>query len=297
MSPEVFFDMLFYTVSHTEQSSLSYMVSLLNSNFGVTVKKQSLNNRFNETCVLYVKAVLNEILRETFTGLYSGKLLPDFERIRIKDSTKLMVPPSLESEYKACGGDVHSRSKAGISIQYEYDLKSGEITDLNITSGDRNDRTDAGETAGNMGKGDLIIRDLGYFSTPVMEICSKKGAFFLSKVDCSTNVYDENNHLISFKKICKSMQDMMIVEKEMFVYVGKQTRIPVRLIMQLVPEVGFFFYDMRKYTALKVAQISNDQIRRQYLLFFCFCICGIIPVLRSNIYIIDFSCLYIFCGN
>jgi len=49
----------------------------------------------------------------------------------------MLVPPSLESKYKACGGDIHSRSKAGISIQYEYDLKSGGITDLTITSGDR----------------------------------------------------------------------------------------------------------------------------------------------------------------
>ena len=180
MSAEVFFDMLCYTVSHKERESLSYMVSLLESSFGVTITKQSLDERFNEKSEAYVKAVLCEVLREHFANLYSEELLPDFARILIKDSTKFMIPAGLESEYRSGGGDVHSRSEAGISIQYEYDLKSGEIPYLNLTSGNRNDRTDAGETADQMGKGDLIIRDLGYFSTPVLKSCTEQGAFFLS---------------------------------------------------------------------------------------------------------------------
>ena len=236
MSPEVFFDMLCYTVSHKEQESLAYMVSLLESNFGVTITKQALDERFNEKCEAYVKAVLCKVLREHFAKLYSDELLPDFARIQIKDSTKFMIPAGLEDEYKSGGGDVHSRSEAGISIQYEYDLKSGEISYLNITSGNRNDRTDAGETAGQMEKGDLIIRDLGYFSTLVLKSCTEQGAFFLSRLDCSTNVYDESENLLSFRDIYCSMQKNGMSEKEMSVYIGKQTKLPVRLILQLVPD-------------------------------------------------------------
>ena len=236
MSPEVFFDMLFYTVSETEGGSLSNMVSKLQSDFGISINKQSLNERFNEKSVLYVKEVLGEVLREQFSNLYFPELLPDFSRILIKDSTKMLVPTSLESKYKACGGDSHSRSKAGISIQYEYDLKSGGIADLTITSGDRNDRTDAGETVDKIEKNTLIIRDLGYFSTPVFETCSEKGTFFLSRLDCSTNVYDETGKLISFKNIYSAMQKSREIEKELFVYVGKQTKLPVRLMLQKVPD-------------------------------------------------------------
>ena len=232
----MFFDMLFYTVSQNEQASLSYMVSHLDSEFGVRISKQSLNERFNEKCEVYVKSVLSEILVEQFSGLYSDKLLPGFSRIRIKDSTKFMVPSCLASKYKSCGGDVHSRSKAGISIQYEYDLQSGGIMDLSITSGARNDRTDARETSGNMEKGDLTVRDLGYFSTPVFESCIAKEAFFLSRLDCSTNVYDEKKRLVSFKDIYNSMQKSGIMEKEMPVYIGKKTKLFVRLILRLVPD-------------------------------------------------------------
>ena len=147
-----------------------------------------------------------------------------------------MVPSTLEDNYKSAGGDVHSRSKASISIQYEYDLKSGGIPYLELTSGDRNDRRDAGETVDHMEKGDLIIRDLGYFSTPVLQHCMGKEAFFLSRLDSSTNVYDESGRLISFHDVYQSMKKSQITEMEMFVYIGKQTRLPVRLLLQFVPE-------------------------------------------------------------
>jgi hypothetical protein len=147
-----------------------------------------------------------------------------------------MVPTALEAEYGSCGGDIRSRSQASVSVQYEYDLKSGEVTDLSITSGDRNDRTDASETSENMEKDDLIIRDLGYFSTPVLQRCKEKEAFFLSRLDSSTNVYDEAGNQISFSEIYQCMQSRGIIEKELLVYVGKVTRLPVRLILQLVPD-------------------------------------------------------------
>jgi hypothetical protein len=236
MSPEVFFDMLFYSVSHTEQGSLSSMVSLLQSNFGISMNKQSLNERFNEKCVAYVKAILSEVLGEQFSTLYSSELLPGFSRILIKDSTKFMVPPGLESHYKSCGGDTHSRSGAGVSVQYEYDLKSGEITDLSITSGARNDREDADETAGDVEKDDLIIRDLGYYSTPVFKSWMEKEAFFLSRLDCSTNIYDPSGKPIVFRNIYQSMRKNGMIENEILVCAGKQTRLPVRLILQIVPD-------------------------------------------------------------
>jgi hypothetical protein len=236
LNAEIFFDMLFYAVSQNEHASLSYMVSLLQSDFGINIKKQSLNERFNPKSEAFAKAVLCEALREKFSHLYSTQFLPAFSRIRIKDSTKFMVPPSLESRYTACGGDIRSRSKAGISIQYEYDLKSGNIMDLDITAGERNDRTDALQTSDNIQSDDLILRDLGYFSTVVFRSYAENGAFFLSRLDSSTNVYDVCGEQISFKEIYKSMQKNQQTQKEIFVLVGKQSKLPVRLIMQTVPQ-------------------------------------------------------------
>lgn len=232
--------MLFYTVSQKEQESLSYMVSLLKSDFGVTVNKQSMNERFNENCETYVKAVLKEVWSEKLANIYDTSFLSGFSRILIKDSTKFMVPPSLEHRFRNsggnCGGDRHSRSNAGVSIQYEYDLKSGKINDLNVTTAVRTDQKDAGETASNVEKGDLIIRDLGYFSTPVLKSFTESGAFFLSKLNSGTNVYDAENDLVSFKNIYATFKKKGFGTKEMSVFIGRKTKVPVRMILQLVPD-------------------------------------------------------------
>ena len=208
----------------------------MQSNFGITMQRQSLDERFNAKCESFAKAVLSCVLEERLSEMYSDKFMPSFTRILIKDSTKFMTPRSLEDEYKSCGGDVNSRSKSSISIQYEYDLKSGRITDLNITSGNRNDRTDSGESADRVEKGDLILRDLGYFSTPVMKKYVDQEAFFLSRLDSSTNVYDTDLKQISFKELYNTMKKGGAGEKEISVYIGKETKLPVRLILQPVPD-------------------------------------------------------------
>jgi hypothetical protein len=179
---------------------------------------------------------MKEVMNERLQFIYSGRLLQGFKRVRIKDSTKIMVPHHLESSYPGCGGDVHSRSKAGISIQYEYGLKSGEITGLNITPANRNDRADAGQSASNMDARDLIIRDLGYFSTEAFNAYLAGQAFFLSRLDASTNVYDQENNLLSFKRVYREMSESGILSKEMNVFIGKRNRVPVRLILSIVSE-------------------------------------------------------------
>ena len=233
MSAEIFFDLLFYTVSNTEQGSLSNMISYLKAEYGIQMKKQSLDERFTEESVSFVKAILSEIVNERFSDMYSKDLLPEFTRIRIKDSTKFFVPSNLSQNYKSCG---KGSTNASISIQYEYDLKSGSIIDLNITSGNRNDKTDASETCQHMQTDDLIIRDLGYYSLLVFEEWHKNNVFFLSRLDSGTLVYDSQGKKISFKDIHRDMQESGIREQEMQVFAGEKARLPVRLIIQTVPD-------------------------------------------------------------
>jgi len=180
LTSEVFFDLMFYAVSLSQNSSLEYLVSYLASQYGIEICKQSLDERFNERTVHFVKSVLSRLIREQFSkALYCESFLSSFNHVRIKDSTKFKAPSNLEAHYKGCGG---SGSTAGISIQHEFDLKTGKFLDLTLTQAIRNDQQDAKETAENVCKGDLVIRDLGYFSIPVLQKISEQEAFFLSRL-------------------------------------------------------------------------------------------------------------------
>ena len=262
MTPEVFFDLLFYAVSLSQNSSLEYLVSYLSSRYGIKLRKQSLDERFSERAVVFVKTVLCRLICEQFSEmLYCEEFLKECNHVRIKDSTIFKVPSELSNHYRGIRG-----SEAGISIQYEFDLKTGKFLDLTVTQAVRNDQRDAGETSGNMEKGDLIIRDLGYFSTQVLEKIGKNEAFFLSRLHSSTAVYDENNVEIDFKKLRVFMTENGIEKCERQVFIGKD-RLPVRLIIGLVPPEVYQERIRRKQKEEKIRGYQMKE-RTKFLCYF-----------------------------
>ena len=234
LTPEVFFDLMFYACSLSENSSLEYLVSYLESRYGIEIRKQSLDERFSEKAVNFVKSVLSRLICEQFSEvLVSKDFLSRYNHVRIKDSTKFNVPSNLAPHYRGSGGSGDT-SSAGICIQYEFDLKTGKFLDLTLTEAVRNDQTDANETAENVCENDLIIRDLGYFSTAVLQTIRGKKAFFLSRLLSSSVVYDEDNVEFDFKKLHVFMTKNGIEKCERQVFIGND-RLPVRLVIGLVP--------------------------------------------------------------
>jgi transposase len=178
--------------------------------------------------------VLLRLINGQFSDLlYCEEFLSAFNHVRIKDSTKFNVPRNPVSRYRGSGGggDI---SNAGIGIQYEFDLKTGKFLDLNITEAVRNDQQDAKETAGDVCKNDLVIRDSGYFSSAVLRNIIEKEAFFLSRLKSDVPVYDMNGEEIDFEKLYKKMIGRKAghCEKQVLTGAGK---VPVRLYIGLVP--------------------------------------------------------------
>jgi hypothetical protein len=230
LSPDVFFDLLFYASSHTKNSSLEHLVSHLDSRHGIDIRKQSLDERFTEKTVHFVKSVLGRLIQAQFSDmLLSGNFLSGFNYVRIKDSTTFKVPDNLKDNYSGNGGGL-----AGITIQYEFDLKTGKFLDLTITEASRNDQTDSGETSESICENDLVLRDMGYFSTPVLKKINDKNAFFLSRLPASITVYDEDGQEMDFKKLGAGMAENGIKIMEKQVLIG-ENRLPVRLMIGLVP--------------------------------------------------------------
>jgi hypothetical protein len=226
----VFFDLLFFASSRSHNSSLEHLVSHLGSSHDIDITRQALDERFTEKTVHFVQSVLRRLIEVQFSDcLISENFLPDFNHVRIKDSTTFKVPDNLKDNYSGNGGGV-----AGITIQYEFDLKTGEFLDLTITEASRNDQTDSGETADNICENDLVVRDMGYFCTPVLRKFDEKRAFFLSRLPASITVYDEDENELDFKKIRTSMlkNGIEVIEKQ--VLIG-EAKFPVRLMIGLVP--------------------------------------------------------------
>jgi len=267
LTAAVFFDLLFYASSLSANSSLDYLVSYLENRYGIEMRKQSLDERFSEKTVDFVKSVLDRLIREQFSDmLYSEGFLSGFEHVRIKDSTKFNIPSHLASQFKGSGGS-GSTSDAGISIQYEFDLKTGKFLDLHLSEAIRNDQRDANETAENFCKNDLVLRDMGYFSTSVLSKIIEKEAYFLSRLPTSVSVYEANGTEIDFKKLYGWMSKNGIEKCEKSILIGSKDKVPVRFAIGLVPPQ---VYQQRLRSKEKEAKKKGRQIkeRTKYLLRF-----------------------------
>ena len=92
MTPALFFDLLFYASSLSQNSSLEHLVSRLESVYGIEMEKQSFDERFTEKAVGCVKSVLSCLIRAQFSDmLISEGFLSDFNYVRIKDYPSGMI--------------------------------------------------------------------------------------------------------------------------------------------------------------------------------------------------------------
>jgi hypothetical protein len=235
-TPAMFFDMLLYCASMIENLSLSQACSNVKKHYGLTIAKQSIDGRYTKEAVLFVKEVLKELLEKQMSKVFCPDLFSKFNHVRIKDSTKFLVADHLSEHFKGCGGSAGT-SQACVCIQYEYDLRSGKILDLNVTDGTRNDSTDASETKGNIHKNDLVLRDLGYFNLSVLTGFADQEAFFVSRLNTSVLVFEaETQKRIGFKELYGQMCKQQLTQCEKQVLVGKQAQAKLRLVIEIVPE-------------------------------------------------------------
>jgi hypothetical protein len=235
-TPAMFFDVLLYCASRIENISLSQVCTNVKRCHGLKITKQSIDGRFNEEAVWFVKEVLKDLLEKQLNKVFCPGLFSKFNHVRIKDSTKFLVADHLSERFRGFGGS-SGTSHACVCIQYEYDLRSGKILDLNLTDGTRNDSTDASETKGNIHKNDLVLRDLGYFNLSVLTGFADQEAFFVSRLNTSVLVFEpETQERICFKELYVKMSKQELTQCEKQVLVGKQAQAKLRLVIQIVPE-------------------------------------------------------------
>jgi hypothetical protein len=235
-TPTMFFDILLFCASQTETYSLSQVSSKVKSMYGFKITKQSIDARFTEGAVAFVKDILKELLERQLSRVFYVEFLPQFNHVRIKDSTRFLVPDKLREHFRG-GGGVHGTSHACISIQYEYDARSGKVLDLNVTNGTRNDAVDASETKTRINQGDLVLRDLGYFNLKILTGFVEHGANFISRMNTSILVFEpDTKKNIGFKALYNQMCVQKLTRIDKQVLVGKEELKKLRLIVEIVPE-------------------------------------------------------------
>ena len=236
----------------------------------VDISKQGIDQRFNESSLKYIQSLMSKVLSTQVSQIIEIGLLHPFNRVNVKDSSKFDLPGKLKDKLPGFGG---SASKAGACIQYEFEIKSGHVNDLTITPANRPDSKDALATRGSVMKGDLTIRDLGYFALKYFIAAKKVGAFFLSRLNAKIIVYQMKENKIEeldFGQLYKMMKKNHIERLDKEVYIGKEEKLPVRLVIELMPDEVFNtrMQKINKYNKKKGHQTSKDYCNRARLNLF-----------------------------
>lgn len=232
--PIKFFDILLYSASIKEQFSLDQFSGEAAKSYNIPITKQGLDSRFDEKAVCFVKSILEEVMANQIGEPLEPRFLSSFNKVRIKDSTRFDLPQKLKENFPGFGGKI--TSDAAACVQYEFDLKNRCLLDLDITSAKRTDYQDAKEKTDQIDKGDLIIRDLGYFSLEVLKSIAKVEAFFLSKLKPKMKVFDLNSCEVNFSKLYAYMVRTQMPQFHMQAFIGDKERFPVRMSIEVVSE-------------------------------------------------------------
>lgn len=232
----MFLDLLFYGVG-SDLKSLANISQAAYIDHALQVSKQALDLRFSEASTAFVKELIREALvAQTSTAIDSSDWQL-FQTVRIKDSTTIELHDSLADVFEGFGKGGGPNSKAAVSIQYEFDVKSGKIFDMDLQPATHRDANDAKAKVEDVQPGDLIIRDLGYYSDEVIAGYERRRAFFISKLIHGVSVRTEQGaeRKVDFGELFQTLKSAGQTHADMEVFIGKKRR-PARLVVVPIPE-------------------------------------------------------------
>lgn len=233
-SGATFFNLIVMNNDILNSQSLNDLCTDLYLRTGVKLTPQSLNSRFNSAAIIFLKSILEHIIKIQFGTKFNAIKTP-FKRVLVKDSTCFQVSPDLAGVYPGSGGD---GSKASIRIQFEYDLLSGTIVDLSINAFNEQDAKNSKITLDYINAYDLIIRDLAYMHTDVFTGIEERTAAYLCRLGHSVCVYEKlpsGIDELDFEKLLKDMKNKGLTKVEKKVLIT-QNKIPTRLFIYRLPE-------------------------------------------------------------
>lgn len=260
MDGHMFLDILLFTHFNHKELSLNELSNQICKRYNVEISKQAIDKRFTKKAVKFLNSVLSRTL-ELAIGK-PGKIdFTEYDGCIIKDATSFQIPSNMAGKYKGSGG---SASLAMLKIQFEYDLKSGRITDLSLHSFVDQDSSNAKDTLGNIKRNQLIMRDLGYISILVMKMIQEKGAYYLNRMQATVNVYEKINNefvKVDFVKIHKYMKKIGLQVMELEVYQGAKDRFKTRLVIDSLPAKA---YQKRMMEAEKQAKKAGRSMTKEH---------------------------------
>lgn len=231
LSPLVFIQSCFLILL-PDKVSLRAWAMLIGLVQNATYSKQALYKRLNAAALAFVQSILHVFLVRLTLG--TRRALPPalarFPRVLVHDSVVLTLSPRLARFFPGSrrrGGS----QRAMIRVQAFLDLKHERFVHFWHSAFVKNDQASAGEGLEQLRRGDLFIRDLGFFVLAVLERLSDRGIYWLSRWKSGCSVFDLAGHPLDMVQLLRNRHSL-----DRQVLLGQKERLRVRLVALKVPE-------------------------------------------------------------
>lgn len=191
INPHSFLTVMVAELSGRGEISQSGICDLLQLHSKVKVSPQAVCARLAEKhTVRFLARCFNHVLAQKVQShskqLEREGLLGKFSRIFIEDSTTCTLNQATAHSYKGFGG---SGAASSYKIHAIYEVLEASLARLQITPGNSPDQAHAKDVFPMLAPGDLVLRDLGYFSAPVLKEIDSQGAHYISRYKNGVGVY------------------------------------------------------------------------------------------------------------
>ncbi len=200
---------------------------------GLQVTTTAVEHRFTPQLVVFLRAALERTVKRALAAAPQlVELLKKFTSVRIGDSTTLALPEELADQFPGCGGTLRA-GRAALKIHLLWDFLTGLILQLRITPGRDSDATNpiAQEVPPT---GSLSLFDLGYFCLERFWSITRAGAFWISRLQFGTSVFDPEGRPLALLQYLQGQTGPGPIDVS--VLLGQTHRLPCRLIALRVPQ-------------------------------------------------------------
>ena len=198
----------FFLVVSKQHFSLRTWAAELSQIINEKVSFQAIDKKLQIRQLGFFKLLFAESIKQSFlnnNSVINSKLYSSFSRVLLEDSTCIKLAKALYHHFS--GSSTGKGNPTTMSrIQLSFDLKTNNLENVELTSYTSNDATFSDNIIHRINKGDLMIRDLGYWKISVFKSIKERLGFFLSRFKLVTNIYLPDSYEIfeyPLKKGCR----------------------------------------------------------------------------------------------
>jgi hypothetical protein len=237
-------------------SEWAFQISLLS---GKRLSKQGVFDRLHAGATALAKQLLEQVLLQQSGKDFTSSLFKGFGKVLLQDSTTLRLPQVLSALFP--GNHSRGEQKAVARIQSILDIKAMRFINFSLGAFTQNDQSASGSIIAEVTKGDLVIRDLGYFVIASFEKLIKAQVHFVSRLRFGVTIADRQGKPILVKDLLKQKRGV-----DRWVLIGSEKKVLVRLVMIPVPP-GQAAEKIRKAKQDRDARLNHSKEYYQWLRF------------------------------